>query len=95
MHLQARYATGDAAKLPALAAQLLASGLDVLVAVGTEATQAARQSTVRLAGSYTGRILSGAHPRELPVQQSSRVELVINLRTAKRCISPVKAVLPD
>jgi putative tryptophan/tyrosine transport system substrate-binding protein len=37
----------------------------------------------RLAGRYAGLILGGAKPSDLPVQQSTKLELIINLRTAK------------
>ncbi len=39
--------------------------------------------TFRGVGVYTGRILRGDKPAELPVQQTTKVELFLNLRTAK------------
>jgi putative tryptophan/tyrosine transport system substrate-binding protein len=70
--LAARYA------IPALYQWREFAATGGLMSYGTDPADAYRQ-----VGVYTGRVLNGAQPSDLPVQQSVKVRMVVNLKTAK------------
>ena len=66
------------ARIAAFAAILLAGLCGGLIGYGPN-----RREMFRQVAGYVDRILRGARPRDLPVQEASKLDLVINLRTAR------------
>ena len=56
---------------------------EFVAAGGLASYSASSADAFRVVGVYTGRILKGAKPADLPVQQLTKVELILNLKTAK------------
>ena len=53
-----------------------------VVAGGLVSYGASKSDAYRLVGGYAGHILSGKKPADLPVQQVTRLEMIINIKTA-------------
>jgi putative tryptophan/tyrosine transport system substrate-binding protein len=79
--------TGRSGQIAALAAKHSIQGIapfrEYIDAGGLMSYGANQADAFRLVGNYTGRILKGEKPADLPVQQAAKVELIINLKTAK------------
>jgi ABC-type uncharacterized transport system substrate-binding protein len=79
--------SGKSAQLAALASRhsmpTISPYREFVMAGGLMSYGGSVNELYRLVGLYTGRVLNGENPADLPVQQVTKVELVINLKTAK------------
>jgi putative ABC transport system substrate-binding protein len=70
-------------KLPAMYSYPRLGSRSLVEAGGLMSYGGIGQDAIHLAGTYVGRILKGENPADLPVQQSTKTELAINMKTAR------------
>jgi putative ABC transport system substrate-binding protein len=79
--------TNRAAQLVTLAARhavpVIYEWREIAEAGGLISYGPSRSGAMHQVGAYVGRVLAGAKPPDLPIQQPTRFELVVNLKTAK------------
>ena len=92
----------ETAKFAAITARhgvpTISNGREFALAGGLLSYGGSVADSYHLAGIYTGRVLAGEKPADLPVQRSSKVEMFINLKTAKALgltIPPGLAIAAD
>ena len=83
MAVEYRWAEDHNERFPQLAAELLQRGVSVIAAVGSPAVAVAKATTKTIPIVFYVGVDKGEKPADLPVQQSTKTRLVINLKTAK------------
>ena len=82
-----------AARAARLAIPIISADRDITEAGGLMSYGGSFAEAYRQAGNYVGRILTGEKPGDLPVMQSTKFELAINLKTAKMLVLSVPQAL--
>jgi ABC-type uncharacterized transport system substrate-binding protein len=83
LKIEYRSADGRAERFPDLAAQIVRLPAEYVKAGGLMSYGADFPDLWRRAAEYVDKILKGAKPADLPVEQPTKFELVVNLKTAK------------
>jgi putative ABC transport system substrate-binding protein len=75
--------TNEPSEFEAAFKTLVGAGAGGLSVAGGLMSYAGTDDVRRLVGNYAGRVLRGERPADLPVQQVTKIELIINMKTAK------------